>query len=66
MLLFQGRADNIVPFQQATLAPFGGLWGSETIAASLKKSRLLINSILLKMQDMKLPTCLFIVIIMML
>lgn len=37
MLLFQGRADNIVPFQQATLAPFGGLWGSETIAASLKK-----------------------------
>lgn len=37
MLLFQGRADNIVPFQQATLAPYGGLWGSETIAASLKK-----------------------------
>lgn len=36
MLLFQGRADNIVPFQQATLAPYGGLWGSETIAASLK------------------------------
>lgn len=38
MLLFQGRADNIVPFQQATLAPYGGLWGSETIAASLKEA----------------------------
>ena len=39
MLLFQGRADNIVPFQQATLAPYGGLWGSESIAESLKAAK---------------------------
>ena len=39
MLLFQGRADNIVPFHQATLDPYGGLWGSESIAESLKAAK---------------------------
>lgn len=39
ILLFQGRADKIVPFQQATLAPYGGLWGSESIAESLKAAK---------------------------
>lgn len=35
IMMFHGDADNIVPFEQATMDKLGGLWGSFTLAKSL-------------------------------
>ena len=36
MMLFHGDADPVVPYEKAVIEPFGGLWGSASIAGSLE------------------------------